>query len=133
MDTNFLWGHLLSSGFFLIVGLHYWQQPPKKYDVPEAFNMPSKMAQLNEDTWNTSFQYFGKITSISSTIFLLIGLLFSYLVATDKYPSTKIYGLNFALAFIAMMTIGITAYAMTETYLAKTFDKNGNRRNFTHR
>lgn len=125
---DFLFGHLLSTSLCLIIGLHYWLNPPKKYEVQPEFNVPSKMTQLNVDTWKESFQYSGKIMSKGSAILLLIGLLFSYLIPTDNLSKNQVYGLNFVLMMIPMMGLALTINVMTETHMEKIFDKKGNRK-----
>lgn len=126
--VDFLFGHLVSSILFLIIGLHYWVNQPKKYEVPPEYNLPSKMTQLNEDTWKESFQYSGKIMSKASTTLLLIGLLFSYLTPTNNLSRNQVYGLNLILMIIVMMFIALTVSVMTETHLEKIFDRKGNRK-----
>ena len=126
-DFDFLWGHLISSGFFLIIGSYYFWIPPKKYQVEPKFNVPSKMTHLNKDTWKESFQYSGKIMVITSSIFLFTGLFFSYSISTNNFTTNKVLGLNLALMMITMMVLAIIGAIMTENHMEKTFDKKGKR------
>ncbi|GEM_PF-4282327 len=52
-DPDFLWGHLLTNGLCLVIGLHYLFSPPKKNGELPWANSP----QLNEDTWKEWHQY----------------------------------------------------------------------------
>jgi len=125
---DFLWGHLLSSSLFLIIGLHYWLNPPKKYTVRPEYNVPSKMTQLNEDTWKESFQYSGKIATIGSTLLLIIGLPLTFLISTSNLSEEQFLGLNLVSMVITMIVLAVTIFVTTENHMEKIFDKKGNRK-----
>lgn len=128
-DINFLWGPLLISGLFVILGGYLIFNPPKDLNTPTGLNNPPiSKAKLNMDTWTEVHAYLGKMMVICGSICCLVGLLLSYLIGQSELSSSKIEGLNFALVIITSYAMLIITFIYTETHMNKTFDKKGNRK-----
>ena len=128
-DPDFLWIHLLVSGVLLVIGLHFWINPPKDIEKPTGLNLPiATHIKMNLDVWTELHRFAGKIMSIASLIALALGVCLNLILPTKKLPSTKLTGLNLALLVVTSYSIIITVMVMTETHMTKTFDRNGNRK-----
>ncbi len=127
-DPDYIWIHLFVSGLYLIIGLHVWINPPTDMDKPS--NLPTATnIKLNIDVWTEFHKYVGKIMAIISSILLLLLIIsFNQIIPVEQLPSSKLEGLNIVLLLITSPFIIFTSLIMTETHMAKTFDKKGNRK-----
>lgn len=128
-DPDFFWIHLFVSGLYLIIGLHVWINPPTDMDKPSNLNLPTATnIKLNIDVWTEFHKYVGKIITIISSILLLLIVCLNQIIPVEQLPSSKLEGLNIVLLLITSPFIIFTSMIMTETHIAKTFDKKGNRK-----
>jgi len=122
---DFIWGTFVSGSFFVIIA-GYLIKSPDNTNQDFGYKMPS--ALKNKDTQVEVNKYFGRILIIGGSISILLGLILNLLFSVDHFTNDKLNGINVITFIITSKAIGITAMVLTEDYLKKTFDKEGNKR-----
>lgn len=110
-----LWGALGYCLFLLLLMLGFRKFPPKK--INWYYGYRTKRSMANEDIWETANTY-----AMEKMVQLC---LYSFAVPLLCYFIIPQW--NFLITVIVHTILVILVYPMTENYLDKHFDKQGNR------
>lgn len=124
------WIFMLIMNIFLPLtmigfGRYFTKKAPKEINL--VFGYRTTMSTKNKDTWEFAHKHFGKIWFITGLILLPVSIIPMLLVLgkTDDIIGT----VGSVICFAQLIPL-IGSIIPTEIALKKTFDKEGNRKDF---
>ena len=118
---DFIWGSFFTGSITIIIG-------GLLILLPDYFGYQMLPKLKNKDTQVQANKYCGRILLVGGSISILLGLVLNLLFSVDHLSNVKLEGINAFLLILTSKIVATTALVLTEDYLNKTFDKEGNRR-----
>ncbi|MBW4888352.1 SdpI family protein [Mucilaginibacter sp. HMF5004] len=115
---NLIIGPQLIGIIMLLVGFIQYRFPPKHINKYYGYRMG--LALKNQQTWDAANSYSGKLMMKIGLICIVGGIALALILGSHAEPAMPLLAMASGIASPIVMMV------MTEKYMDKTFDKDGN-------